>query len=76
MPTMWVTVSFRDAIKLSIAKLPKVKDTGAAKVGFDVSPRLVRKHGGKLPFQLNLLLVQIGNIRVYIISTTRNLPLD
>jgi len=52
MPTMWVTVSFRDAIKLSIAKLPKVKDSKAANAGFDLSPRIVRKHGGKLPFQL------------------------
>ena len=52
MPTMWVTVSFRDAIKFSIAKAPKIKDTKFSKSGADLSPRIVRKHGGKLPFQL------------------------
>jgi len=52
MPTIWVSISFRDAIKVSMAKLPRVKDSKFANLGFDVSPRLVRKHGGKLPFQL------------------------
>ena len=51
MPTMWVSIAFRDAIKLSIEKLPQVKSTAFANVGFDASPRIVRKHGGKLPFQ-------------------------
>ncbi len=53
MPTMWVTISLRDVIKMSIAKAPKVTNTKFAKSGADISPRLVRKHGGKLPFQLN-----------------------
>ncbi|MGZ9897062.1 beta-prism lectin domain-containing protein [Shewanella gaetbuli] len=53
MPTMWVSVSFRDALKLSVAKLPQIKDSQFAQVGFDLSPRIVRKHGGKLPFQLS-----------------------
>jgi len=52
MPTMWVSVAFRDAIKYSIAKLPKVKNTKLEKAGADLSPRMVRKHSGKLPFQL------------------------
>jgi hypothetical protein len=52
MPTMWVSVSFRDAIKMSVAKMPAVKNTTFGKSGADISPRLVRKHGGKLPFQL------------------------
>ena len=53
MPTMWVTISLRDVIKASIAKAPKAKDTTFEKSGVDISPRVVRKHGGKLPFQLN-----------------------
>ena len=52
MPTMWVSVAFRDAIKMSVAKLPQVKNSQFSKTGFDLSPRLVRKHAGKLPFQL------------------------
>lgn len=57
MPTMWVSVSFRDAIKLSVTKTPKLKNNSAVKFaaskgGADISPRMVRKHGGKLPFQL------------------------
>ncbi|CAK2108501.1 conserved hypothetical protein [Vibrio crassostreae] len=53
MPTMWVSIAFRDALKLSVTKTPQIKDSQFAKTGFDLSPRLVRKHGGKLPFQLS-----------------------
>lgn len=50
-PTMWVAISFRDAIKFSVAKAPVVKDSKFAQSGVDLSPRIVRKHGGKLAFQ-------------------------
>ncbi|MFC5080995.1 hypothetical protein VTH8203_01581 [Vibrio thalassae] len=53
MPTMWVSISFRDALKSSVVKMPKVKASKYSNVGFDLSPRLVRKHIGKLPFQLH-----------------------
>lgn len=46
MPIMWVTVSFHDAIKLSFAKVPQIKNSAFANSGADFSPRLVRKHGG------------------------------
>ncbi|AUI88582.1 hypothetical protein BS333_19965 [Vibrio azureus] len=52
MPTLWLSVSFRDAIKVSAAKLPRFKNSAFSQAGVDVSPRIVRKHGGKLPFQL------------------------
>lgn len=52
MPTMWAAISFRDALKYSLAKMPQLKTTAGAAYGLDLSPRLVRKHGGKLPFQL------------------------
>ncbi|PNQ54131.1 hypothetical protein C1141_17510, partial [Vibrio agarivorans] len=52
MPTIWLSVSFRDAIKVSSAKLPHFKDNEPFQSGVDISPRMVRKHGGKLPFQL------------------------
>ncbi|EFP96352.1 hypothetical protein VIBC2010_12324 [Vibrio caribbeanicus ATCC BAA-2122] len=52
MPTMWMSISFRDAIKISGAKVPRFKDSRVSQLGFDLSPRLVRKHGGKMPFQL------------------------
>ncbi|MGR5558883.1 hypothetical protein ACQKQC_21645 [Vibrio fortis] len=55
MPTMWISIAFRDALKLSVAKVPQIKDSQFSKTGFDLSPRLVRKHGGKLPFQLSAL---------------------
>jgi|GEM_PF-1049977 len=53
MPTMWLSIGFRDALKMSVAKTPTFKESKLANLGFDVSPVLMRKHGGKLPFQLS-----------------------
>ncbi|MEZ9292224.1 beta-prism lectin domain-containing protein [Vibrio lentus] len=52
MPTMWMSVAFRDALKVVSGSMPQFKDAKASKAGFDLIPMLVRKHGGKLPFQL------------------------
>ncbi|MFD2177714.1 hypothetical protein [Veronia pacifica] len=51
-PTMWVSVAFRDSIKVSVNKMPQLVGNDVAKSSIlDVSPRLVRKHSGKIPFQ-------------------------
>ncbi|MCB5362081.1 hypothetical protein CSB62_12410 [Vibrio splendidus] len=52
MPTMWMSIAFRDALKVVSGSMPQFKDAKASKAGFDILPMLVRKHGGKLPFQL------------------------
>ncbi|MGR5390926.1 MULTISPECIES: beta-prism lectin domain-containing protein [Vibrio] len=52
MPTMWMSVAFRDALKVVSGSMPQFKDAKASQAGFDILPMLVRKHGGKLPFQL------------------------
>ncbi|HDY8042362.1 TPA: beta-prism lectin domain-containing protein [Vibrio vulnificus] len=52
MPTMWMSIAFRDALKVVSGSMPQFKDAKASQAGFDLLPMLVRKHGGKLPFQL------------------------
>ena len=51
MPTMWINFTIRDAIKVSVTKIGSSLKT-VNDWGFDISPRLVRKHTIKLPFQL------------------------
>jgi hypothetical protein len=51
-PTMWLSLSFRDSIDLNLGKAPKLKNSKAIQSGTELMLDLIRYHGGKLPFQL------------------------
>ncbi len=51
-PTMWLSLGVRDAIKIVVGNIPKVKSSKYTNTGFDLLPMAVRTHAGNIPYQV------------------------